>query len=101
MAFADQYTLATTAGFIQKVEIALVAAAIAVMTEAENTVNHSVRQSYAARVLANPPGEAALMARGVSTNATIAATAPTGASATDNDIQFTVDSLFTPYALKA
>jgi len=100
MALSDQYTLAVTVGFIQKVEIALVKAAVAVMAEAENTLDHSFRRSYAARVLANPADEAALMTIGIVTNATIAATAPTGASATDSDIQFTVESMFTAYALR-
>ena len=100
MAYADQYTMATAAPFIQRVEIAVVTAAIAVLAEAENTPDHSFRRTYAARVLASPAIEAAVMAVGISTNSTIAAAAPTGASATDNDIQFTVNSMFNAYALR-
>lgn len=98
--YADQYTMATSAPFIQRVEIALVSAAIAVMNEAENTPDHSFRRTYAARVLASPAPEAAVMAVGIATNTTIAAAAPTGATATDSDIQFTVNSMFNAYSLR-
>lgn len=98
--FSDQYTLATTPGFIQRVEIALVTAAVAVMNEAEATPDHSFRRTYAAQVLADPAAQAAKATVGVATNATIAASAPTGVTATDSDIQFTVNSLFGAYALR-
>jgi hypothetical protein len=98
--FADQYTMATTPAFIQRVEIALVTAAINTLTEPENTPDHSFRRAYAASILANPALQAAVMAMGVATNATIAVAAPTGASALDSDIQFTVNSMFNSYSLR-
>lgn len=76
--FADQYTMANAAPFVQRVEIALVTAAVAAINEAEATVDHQFRRSYAVQVLADPAGSAAKMAVGVATNATIAAAAPTG-----------------------
>lgn len=96
--FADQYTLGITAGFVQRVEIALVTAAVNVMAEPENTLNHSFRRNYAVQILNDPAVQAAKIAVGVVTNATIAASAPTGNAATDSDIQFTVNSLFSAYA---
>lgn len=98
--FADQYTLATLPAFIQRVEVALVTAAINTLTEPESTVDHSFRRAYSVFVLNNPAIAAAGMAMGVVTNATIAATAPTGASALDSDIQTTVNNMFNDYSLR-
>ena len=98
--FADQYTLATLPTFIQRVEVALVTAAINTLTEPENTVDHSFRRAYSVFVLNNPAIAAAGMAMGVVTNATIAATAPTGAAALDSDIQTTVNNMFNDYSLR-
>jgi len=97
-ALSDQYTLAITPAFIQRIEVALVTAALAVVSEAPTTPNHSARLRYALRVTANPAIEAAVVAMGIVTNATIAATAPSGASATDGDIQSTVAAIFDAYA---
>lgn len=53
----------------------------------------------ARHILDSPVTYAERFAGGVVTNATIATTAPSGITATDADIQFAVNSMFTAYAI--
>jgi hypothetical protein len=68
MAYATDYTTATTTAFVNKVQLAIVATAIAISNEAANTANHAARVALASKVLANPAGYAQLMAFGMATS---------------------------------
>ena len=98
MTLTDQYTLASNEVFIGRVLMAAVAAAIAVGSEAcggtDQPTNdqHILRAAWAQRVLKDPLGEAYNLAMGVAANPAITA------ESTDNDIQFTVNSLINDYA---
>lgn len=94
MSLADQNTLARDTTFQARVRMAAVIAAIAVLNESESTENHERRYNYAARVLSGYVPFLTKLSYLVVTNSTIAATAPTGANATDGDIQFVVNSLW-------
>ena len=98
MTLTDQYTLASNEVFIGRVLMAAVTAAIAVGGEAcggtDQPTNgqHILRAAWAQRVLKDPLGEAYNLAMGVAANPAITA------ESTDNDIQFTVNSLINDYA---
>lgn len=85
MTLEEQYAVAVTTAFANKVGQAMIAAAIAVQAEAGNTANHVNRANFAALVLRDPGNYQSAFARACVTNAAI-----TGASS-DNDIQFTVN----------
>jgi hypothetical protein len=91
MAFVDQYALATDATFSQRVQVAMMTAAVQVSAEAlgaDETV-YDKRQQLAVRVLQS--GGASTLQWfiwAVITNAVV-----TDAS-TDSDLQFTVDSVW-------
>ena len=92
MTFEEGYALANDPVFQQRVTVALVHSAVDVMAEASNTVGHTARMDYAGKVLATPEVEGMNMALGVVTNPAITA------SSTDNDIQFTINSLWNAYS---
>lgn len=94
MTLAEQNTLSANETFQAKVRGALVEAAVAVMAEDTSTTGHAIRKAYAVAALGNPVDAGKLMTYGVCTNASIAA----DGSATDNDIKFTVNSMFNAYA---
>lgn len=90
MAAADSMTVAINGAFQDRVRYFLVKAAVAVMAEAGNTAGHALRVTYANAVLA---GSAPItpVSVAVTTNATVAAA---GFAATDGDLEFVVNSLF-------
>jgi len=92
MAFTDQITLADDATFRGRVRQALVTAAINVMAEDSQTANYVARRAYATRVLHSATLEAQSVTYGIVTNGAITD------QSTDNDIQFTVNSMFDAYA---
>lgn len=91
--------LANEAGWKNRVKYYVIKAALAVMTEDVGTTNHTERVAYSKKVLA---GTASfdVFSIGVLTNATIAASQDPAAT-TDNDLEFTVNSMFTSFALSA
>lgn len=93
MTLAEQVTALNDAAFIGKIRQALVKAAIAVMAEAANTEGHELRVAYAWAVLGAPDDAGTLAARAVVTNAALV-----GTGATDNDIEFTVNSMFNAFS---
>lgn len=94
MSLLTQYTLARDPVFQSRIKMAAVIAAIAVINESPLVQNHNARYSYAVRVLSGSVNFITKLSYLVVTNATIAATAPTGENATDGDIQFVVNSLW-------
>jgi hypothetical protein len=75
-------------------------AAIAVMSEDSETVNHSDRVIYAQKVIDGDPNTAsvAMYTLGTATNATIAAMIDADTLVDDNSMEFSVNSLFDAFA---
>jgi len=99
MAYTDSYFLSTQQDFLGRVTIALLTAAIAVMAEDNTTTNHALRVTYAKKVLDDPDTYVRNAAKAVVTNVAISASFDKDnthytTTATDNDIQFTVNSMF-------
>jgi len=92
--FLDQYEIANNPDFLKRVRQASIKAAIDVMAELENTPNHANRIAFANKVLIEPERYGNVLAFGVLTNAMISL------ASEDNDIQFTINSLFDAYAGK-
>jgi hypothetical protein len=101
MNYVERYALAVGGGttvasarLLQQVAVAAAVAAVAVMAEDPGTTNHTARIAWATRALTDALAEARRMVWGVLTNGTIA-TDPL--NATDNDVQFVVNSLVDAY----
>lgn len=92
MTLLSQATDATDPDFVARVTQAAIKSATDVMAEAANTVGHTLRTAYAQQVLKSSHIFGPLMAQGVVSGALV-----TPAS-TDNDIQFTVNSLWDAYS---
>lgn len=89
----DYYKDAT---FQSKIKYLMQKAAIAVMAEAANTVEHTKRVAYASEIL---DGHASVQefSLGVTTNSTIK-TAIDASADFNNDLEFVVNSLFNAFA---
>lgn len=92
MGFLEQNTLAEDAGFLRKVEHAMLKSAVAVVAESVGTTNHASRTAWATQVLRTPEQKVRAVAKAVVTNASI-----TIASA-DADIEFTINSQWDAFA---
>jgi hypothetical protein len=92
MSFQERFALADDSGFQQKVTVAAVKVAAAVMAEDPTTAYHQARGTYAVKVLAAPEVEGMNLSLGVVTNAAITADSP------DDAIEFTVASLWPAYS---
>jgi len=102
MGYTDIYAAATTeeSTLRQQVAVAIHKAAVDVVNESASTENHSDRLSWARKVLRSVEGpitESGAWVWKVLENATIQA-APTAAS--DNDVQFVINSLVNTMAEK-
>lgn len=91
MAYIDVYDQAVDANSTlrKKIAVALHKAATDIAVEDPQTANHPQRLAWARRVISDPVGWSEKAVWTVMQNATIAA-AP--ATATDNDVQFVVNS---------
>ena len=103
MAFLESGYLAEDVEFKKRVMIALLTAAKDIMAEVNTTTAHSQRVTYASKVIANPVDEAANATNLIVTNTSIVASFNKNitrytTTATDSDIQFTVNSLFNALA---
>ncbi len=93
MTFLERSKLANNGEFYLKVKLAMIKAAVAVASEADNgKMAYDIRQSYAVRVLNNPDEKVRAFCFAVVTNAAITE------SSSDSDIEFTVNSLFSSFA---
>lgn len=92
MTLLSQAAAATDTDFIARVTQAAIKAANDVNAEAANTTGHALRTQFALQVLRASQVFGPLIAQGV-----VAGGLVTGAS-TDNDILFTVNSLWNSYA---
>ncbi len=92
MSFLSQSNLIKDADFVARVTHAAIKSAVAVQAEAANTVGHTKRTDFALQVLHSSQVYGPLMAQGVVTNVAITA------ASTDNDIEFTVNSLWNAFA---
>lgn len=92
MAYIDIYAAATdvTHSLRKQVAVALHKAAVDILNESAATEDHAQRMAWARRALADPVGWAERSIWKVLENATIQAEP---AAATDNDVQFVVNSI--------
>lgn len=90
MALLDQYNLANDATFKQKVEQAILEAAVAVIGQSNPP---SDRLALAQRVIYDSVAFTSMFVKALVTDNTIAAAAPTGAGLTDADIQTAVNTM--------
>jgi len=84
--------------FQVRVRYFLIKAAIAVMSELGTTTNHAERLIYARKVM-DGSANLAIAAIAVATNATVSTTLAADNEPTDNDLEFTVNSMFTAFSL--
>lgn len=103
MGFLESSYLADNEEFVRRVRVALVTAAKNVMAEDNTTKDHATRVIYAKKVIDNPDVQTRLAVHSIVTNVAIDSTLDKLAgryqtSASDSDIQFTVDSLFNALA---
>lgn len=103
MAYINSAGLAIDSNFQQVVKVAMVTVALSIMTEASNTTAHAQRVALAEGVLQNPNSYINSFALAVACNPAIPATFSTQlgqftTTATDSDIQFTVNSDFNALA---
>jgi hypothetical protein len=92
----ELYNLRFTSQNLKNRTVAAIAkAAQDVLNEDAGTANHAARVAWASAALADTPTMAERMMWGMLANATIAAA---GDAATDNDIQFVVNSLVDTFA---
>lgn len=94
-AYNAQDTRAIDPLFIVKVRQAIITAAIAIQAEAQTVLHHSERVALALQVLATPNTWAPIIAQGVASNNAITD------SSLDSDIQFTVNSIWNAYCVRA
>lgn len=97
MTFAEQAALAADETFQVRVRGAAVKSALAIMADTPTNTpeaidTHRRRAALAREVLLDPSRLAASMAPGVASNAAITA------ESSDNDIEFTVNSIWSAYA---
>lgn len=96
MAYLDTYNLRyTSANLKNRTVVAVAKAAYDILNEDAGTANHANRVIWANQALADAQGKAEQMMWGLVTNATIAAA---GDAATDNDVQFVVNSYINSFA---
>lgn len=93
MTFEEAYLLGSDPVWRMRCQTAGLMAAANVMSEDDETPGHAERSAYANRVLLNPQNESGPIAFGVAAQPGI-----TGAEATDQDILFTVNSLWDAWA---
>lgn len=92
MTLAEQLTWAADADNIAKVRQLLCKAAVAVMAESAATAGHDIRVAYAQAVLGNPAAAGQAYVYAVATNSGLTTTP------SDNDLEFTVNSMFNAFA---
>jgi hypothetical protein len=90
--------LSKDSGFIDRVAVAAVEAAINITSESRKTPNHLNRAALARKVLMSPRRWGELMAIAVAVNGTINAKHAKSEEIPDGDIQFVVASLWDAYA---
>lgn len=97
MGAIECYGKAISIDFKAKIKYFMQKAAIAIIGEDGGTVGHAERLVYAKLVLA---GTASVeeFAIGVATNSTISTAINGGSEPTDNDIEFTVNSMINDFA---
>lgn len=104
MAYLDSSYLADADDFRRRVQIALLTAAKDVMVEDNTVASHAERVVFAKKVLGDPEAQTSDVVKVVVTNPAIDATEnKTGlgrytTTASDSDIQFTINSLFNALA---
>jgi Kef-type K+ transport system membrane component KefB len=90
--FSTQAQLAVDVAFLERVELAIVSAAIDVSNEATSTPNHSWRAALAQRVVAAPNTYAQQMAWGIVADTSITS------SSTDTVLKNRVAAIWNTYA---
>lgn len=103
MAYLDSANLAEDANFLQVVYVAMITAALDVVTEDPNTASHTERVAFATSILRQPNSFINSFAFAVVCNPAVPATfnqqkGRYTTTASDSDIQFTVNSDFNSLA---
>lgn len=93
MTFEEAYRLGADPTFRARCQVGALQAATNVMSEDDATLGHAERSAYANRVLLNPSLESAAISFGVAAQPGI-----TGPEATDQDLLFTINSLWDAWA---
>lgn len=93
MTFEEAYQLGSDPTWKARCQSGAIQAATNVMSEDDTTTGHTERQAYANKVLLNPSLQAAQIAFGVAAQPGI-----TGPDATDQDILFTINSLWNAWS---
>ena len=88
MAFIDSIALANDQNFRNRCEIAMIAAAQSVASEATSTANHVSRAALAKAIENNPSAFVMAFALGVAANPAITT------ASVDSDLQFSVNAIF-------
>ena len=90
--------LSNDSGFVDRVTMAAVEAALNISAESPATANHLNRANLAQRVLMSPQRYGELMAQACAVNGTINGAWVSETPIQDNDIQFVVASVWDGYA---
>lgn len=93
MTFEEAYVLGSDPVWRQRCQTGALRSAADVISEDEATPGHDLRSAYANRVMLNPLVEAGPIAFGVA-----AAPGITGPEATDQDLLFTINSLWNAWS---
>ena len=88
MAFVDSIALANDQNFRNRCEMAMIAAAQSVASEATSTVNHVNREALAKAIEDNPSAYVIAFTLGTVANPAITA------ASLDSDLQFSVNAIF-------
>lgn len=89
---AQEFTLITDGGLLQRVEMAAVASAIAILNEGTGVAFHTQRATFAKEVIAAPDATAKRLIVGVVADGT------TDGTATDAALQTRVNAIWNAYA---
>jgi hypothetical protein len=92
----DQYTVSTDPTFQHRVQMLVLKAAAAVQSENPAAANHSRRSALAHNVFYDPAGYAARFAAAVAADPN---SANVGLGSTDDDLLFTINSLWDALSL--
>lgn len=92
MAFIDEWNLVNDKVFRGRVSIALFHAALQILEEDPETVNHAARVQVASSVRSNPEGAVQWFILYVATNPNIASMGPV--SSNDSDISWVISSVW-------
>ncbi|MGH2359813.1 MAG: hypothetical protein ACRDGM_04630 [bacterium] len=96
--YTDKYTLSTDGTFKNRVEQAMIDYAAKVAIEADTILHHYKRGALATKVLNAPSAWSPIFVTLVTTDASVAASAPIQATVTDAQIDVAIAAVWNPVA---